>query len=116
MRNVFTKVLTSATVVGAALLVAACGGTENAEGNAASADINAMDATATGTTNDVTAIDAATGAGGNMAGDMNMSMNTSDMGGNMSGGMTGGNMSGGNMTGGNMSGGGNMTGTTGNTM
>ncbi len=114
MRNTISKVLTSSMVAGAALLVAACGGTESAStDNAASADMNAMDPAMTGTTNDVTAIDAATGAGGNMAGDMNMSMNaTGDMGGNMMGGnMSGGNMMGGNMSGGNMSGG-NMSGNT----
>ena len=114
MRNVFSKMLTGSMVASAALLVAACGGTETAEtDNTMATDMNAMDPAMTGTTNDVTAIDAATGAGGNMAGDMNMSMNaTGDMGGNMSGGnMMGGNMSGGNMMGGNMSGG-NMSGNT----
>ena len=111
MRNVFSKVLTGSMVASAALLVAACGGTETAEtDNTMATDMNAMDPAMTGTTNDVSAIDAATGA------DANMSMDGNMAGGNMAGGDA--NMSG-NMTGGTTGGmtGGNMTGgTTGNTM
>ena len=117
MRNVFSKMLTGSMVASAALLVAACGGTETAEtDNTMATDMNAMDPAMTGTTNDVSAIDAATGADANMAMDANMGMDANMAGGNMAGGDA--NMSG-NMTGGTTGGttGGNMTGgTTGNTM
>ena len=68
MRAILSKVLTGSMVAGAALLVAACGGGgDDAANNLAEADLGTE---ALDTTNDVTAIDAGTGADGNMAVDM----------------------------------------------
>ena len=68
MRALFSKVMTGSMVAGAALLVAACGGGgEEAANNAADVGNEAID-----TTNDVTAIDAGTGA------DMNMAVDTGE--------------------------------------
>lgn len=87
MRNV-SKLLSCSMIAGAALLVSACGGGETEEaGNTMMTDMNAADTMMDGTTNDVTAIDAGTGADANMTMDANMSGNMSDSN------MTGGNMS-----------------------
>ena len=91
MRNV-SKLMTGSMIAGA-LLVSACGGGGNEEANnAMMTDMNATDTMMDGSTNDVTAIDAGTGA------DANMTMDA--------------NMSGGNTMGGNTTTGGNTTGTT----
>jgi hypothetical protein len=75
MRDLLSKLVTGATIAGAALLVTACGGGEDAEANnTAAMEMNAMDPMMDGTTNDVTAIDAGTGADANMAVDANMTM------------------------------------------
>ena len=75
MRDLFKKVMTGSMVAGAALLVAACGGGEEAEvNNTAMTEMDATDTMMDGTTNDVTAIDAGTGADANMAMDSNMTM------------------------------------------
>ncbi|HWH18668.1 MAG TPA: hypothetical protein VNT77_10110 [Allosphingosinicella sp.] len=72
MRDLFKKVMAGSMIAGAALLVSACGGGENAEANnTAMTDMNAMDPMMD-TTNDVTAIDAGTGADANMTMDANM--------------------------------------------
>ena len=65
MRALLSKVMTGSMVAGAALLVSACGGGDEAANNA-SMDVGTE---ALDTTNDVTAIDAGTGADTNMAGD-----------------------------------------------
>lgn len=75
MRDLFKKVMTGSMVAGAALLVAACGGADEAEvNNTAMTEMDATDTMMDGTTNDVTAIDAGTGADANMAMDSNMTM------------------------------------------
>lgn len=75
MRDLFSKVMTGSMIAGAALLVTACGGGENAEANnTATMEMNTMDPMMEGTTNDVTAIDAGTGADANMTMDANASM------------------------------------------
>lgn len=81
MRNIVSKIVTGGMVAGAALLVTACGGGEDAEANnSAMIEMNASDTMLDGTTNDVTAIDAATGADANMASDMTMDANaTTDL-------------------------------------
>ncbi len=81
MRNIVSKIVTGGMVAGAALLVTACGGGEDAEANnSAMTELNATDTMLDGTTNDVTAIDAGTGADTNMAGDMTMDANaTTDL-------------------------------------
>lgn len=72
MRNFITK---ATMIAGAALLVTACGGGEEAEvNNTAAMEMNTMDPMMDGTTNDVTAIDAGTGADANMMMDANTSM------------------------------------------
>ncbi len=58
MRNTFAKMMTVSMVAGAALLVAACGGSEPAAENTATTELNAMEPMVDGTTNDVTAVDA----------------------------------------------------------
>jgi hypothetical protein len=74
MRALLSKVTTGAMIAGAALLVTACGG-ENAQvNNTATMEMNTLDPMMDGTTNDVTAIDAGTGADTNMAMDTNMTM------------------------------------------
>ena len=73
MRDLFKKAMTGSMIAGAALLVAACGG-DNAEVNNTMTDLNATDPLLEGTTNDVTAIDAGTGADANMAADANLTM------------------------------------------
>lgn len=81
MRNIVSKIVNGGLVAGAALLVTACGGGEEAEvNNTAMTEMNATDTMLDGTTNDVTSIDAATGADVNMAGDMTMDANaTTDL-------------------------------------
>ena len=73
MRALLSKVMTGSMVAGAALLVAACGGGEDAGANNAMTDMG-NDVMMDGTTNDVTAVDAGTGADANMAVDANMTM------------------------------------------
>ena len=111
MRDLLNKLLTGSMVVGAALVVSACGGSENANTAENTTTTTGMDTMepVDGTTNDMTAVDGANGMG-NMSADANMTMDTNMTGGNMTGGTTGGNMTGGT-TGGNMTGG-NMTGNT----
>lgn len=111
MRNLLNKLMTGSMVVGAALVVSACGGSENAN-TVDNTTVTGMDSMepVDGTTNDMTAMDGANGMG-NMSADANMTMDTNMtsgnmMAGNMSGNMMSGNMSG-NMMSGNMSG--NMT-------
>jgi hypothetical protein len=69
---IMRKIVTLSMVAGAALLVAACGGTKPAETeNATVTEMNAADAME-GTTNDaMTNVDAAAGADANMAADAN---------------------------------------------
>ncbi len=102
MRDLLNKLLTGSMVAGAALVVSACGGSENAN-TVDNTTVTEMDAAGTvdGTTNDMTAIDGANGMG-------NMSMDANAMDANMSSNMSSGNMMSGNMSG-NMSGG-NMSG------
>lgn len=107
MRNLLNKLMTGSMVVGAALVVSACGGTENAN-TVDNTTVTGMDSMepVDGTTNDMTAMDGANGMG-NMSADANMTMDTNMTSGNMmSGNMMTDNMSG-NMMSGNMSG--NMT-------
>jgi hypothetical protein len=66
MRALLSKVMTGSMVAGAALLVAACGGGSDEAANNTATDVGTE---ALDTTNDVTAIDAGTGADTNMAGD-----------------------------------------------
>ncbi len=111
MRDLLNKLLTGSMVVGAALVVSACGGSEstNTVDNTTVSGADAM-APVDGSTNDMTAVDGAAGAGGagNMSADANMTMGTNSM--------SGGNMSSGNMSSGNMSSGNMMSNTaTGNT-
>lgn len=70
MRNLFSKLAIGTMVAGAALAVSACGdkSTNITTENTTMTDMNAMDE---GTTNDMTAVDAAAGADANMAMDMN---------------------------------------------
>ena len=89
MRALLSKVLTGSMIAGAALVVAACGGGgEEAANNAMATDTGTE---ALDTTNDVTAIDASTGADVNMAvdtgADVNASANMSTDTGNMTNGM-----------------------------
>ncbi len=70
MRDLFSKILTSSMVAGAALLVASCGGSETAEANNTMTEMDTTDAMMDGTTNDVTAVDGAM-ADGNLAVDTN---------------------------------------------
>ena len=95
MRNLMNKLMTGSMVVGAALVVSACGGSENAN-TVDNTTVTGMDSMepVDGTTNDMTAMDGANGMG-NMSADANMTMDTN---------MTTGNMMSGNMSGGNMSG------------
>ena len=74
MRDLFKKVMAGSMIAGAALLVSACGGGENAEANNTAMTEMGTDPMLDGTTNDVTAIDAGTGADANMAMDANMTM------------------------------------------
>lgn len=112
MRNLLNKLMTGSMVVGAALVVSACGGTENAN-TVDNTTVTGMDSMepVDGTTNDMTAMDGANGMG-NMSADANMTMDTNMTSANMtSANMTSGNMMAdnmsANMTSGNMSG--NMT-------
>jgi len=87
MRDLLSKIVTGSMVAGAALLVAACGGGgEEAANNTADVGNEAID-----TTNDVTAIDAGTGADVNMAvdtgADANAMGNATESAGNMTNGM-----------------------------
>ncbi len=69
MRHLFSRLRTGTMIAGAALLVAACGHSENAS-NAADTnmtDMNTLDSSA-GLTNDASAVDA-TAADANLAGD-----------------------------------------------
>lgn len=106
MRDLLNKFLTGSMVVGAALVVSACGGSENANtvDNTTVTEMDAMEPV-DGATNDVTAMDGGNMMGGNMSADANMTMDTNSMSGNMmSGNMSDANMMSGNMSGGNMSG------------
>jgi hypothetical protein len=58
MRNLLSKAMT-VSMVGAALLVSACGSKEPAADNTALTDMNSTDTMMDGTTNDMMAIDAA---------------------------------------------------------
>jgi hypothetical protein len=83
MRALFSKVMTGSMIAGAALLVSACGGGSGDEANnTMMTDMNATDTMMDGTTNDVTAIDAGTGADANMTMDANMSGDMNTTGGN----------------------------------
>ena len=65
MRDLFSKLLTGSMVAGAALLVAACGGSTTANTTDTNMAMdNSMDM---GTMNDVTAVDGAMGSDSNMA-------------------------------------------------
>jgi hypothetical protein len=73
MRDLFSKMMTGSMIAGAALLVAACGGTDEAATN--TTNVTEMDAGAMdGGTNDVTAIDAGAGMDANMSMDANGTM------------------------------------------
>ena len=74
MRDLLKTVLTSSMVAGAALLVVACDSGADTEVNNMAVDITTTDPMMDGTTNDVTAVDGATGADANMAMDANMTM------------------------------------------
>ena len=94
MRNLLSKAATG-SVIACALLVSACGGGNEEANNTALTDMNATDTMMDGTTNDVTAIDAGTGADANMTMDANM---TGDTGGNTTGGDTANSATDANMT------------------
>lgn len=70
MRDLFSKIMTGSMVASAALLVAACGGSETAEATNNVTEMDTTDAMMDGTTNDVTAVDGAM-ADGNLAVDAN---------------------------------------------
>lgn len=75
MRALLSKVMTGSMIAGAALLVTACGGTEEAATNTTNmTEVDATDTMLDGSTNDVTAIDAGTGMDANMSMDMNTTM------------------------------------------
>lgn len=88
MRDLFSKLMTGTAIAGAALLVSACGGTEEANtvDNTTVTDMNAMDPMLDGTTTDnMTAVDGAMGNDGMMANDMaDNGMMANDTMGNMS--------------------------------
>lgn len=73
------RALLSTALVGAALLVSACGGGSDEANNTMMTDMNATDTMMDGTTNDVTAIDAGTGADANMTMDANMTGTDANM-------------------------------------
>lgn len=100
MRDLFTKIMTGSMVASAALLVAACGGSETAETNNTMTEMDTTDPMMDGTTNDVTAVDGAMGTDANMAMDSNMTMDSNMSGDNMSSSnmSTGDNSSSSNMT------------------
>lgn len=75
MRDLFKKAITGSMIAGAALLVSACGGGEEAEVNNTAMTEMGTDPLMDGTTNDVTAIDAANGMDANMTMDSNLMMN-----------------------------------------
>jgi len=79
MRDLLSKLLTGSMVAGAALVVSACGGSENANtvDNTTVTEMDAMEPV-DGTTNDMTAVDGAAGTG-NMSADANMTMDTNSM-------------------------------------
>ena len=79
MRDLFKKATAASMIAGAALLVSACGGGEEAEVNNTAMTEMATDPMLDGTTNDVTAIDAANGMDANMAMDANMTMDANAM-------------------------------------
>jgi len=114
MRNLLNKLMTGSMVVGAALVVSACGGSENAN-TTDNTTVTGMDTMepVDGTTNDMTAMDGANGMG-NMSADANMTMDTNMTSGNMTSGDMSGNATSGNMSGNMMSG--NTTGNTTNAM
>jgi hypothetical protein len=75
MRDLLKTVMTGSMVAGAALLVAACGGNaDDSANNTAMTEMGTTDPMMDGTTNDVTAVDGATGMDANMAMDSNMTM------------------------------------------
>lgn len=72
MRTLLSNAMTASVMAGA-LLVSACGGGSSEEANnTAMTDLNATDTMMDGSTNDITAIDAATEADANMTMDANM--------------------------------------------
>ncbi len=76
MRDLFAKMMTGSMVAGAALLVAACGGSETADTNTANmTEMEATDPMMEGTTNDVTAVDGAAMDANMMGGNMTMDAN-----------------------------------------
>ena len=75
MRDLFKKAIAGSMIAGAALLVSACGGGEEAEVNNTAMTEMGTDPLMDGTTNDVTAIDAANGMDANMTMDSNLMMN-----------------------------------------
>ena len=77
MRNLVSKLMTGGMIAGAALFVSACGKSEPAAADTNMATENSMESDM-GTMNDVTAVDGAMGADGNMAMD-NMSMSNDTM-------------------------------------
>ena len=86
MRSLVNKLLTGSMIAGAALVVSACGGSENANTveNTTVTEMDAMEPV-DGTTNDMGAMDGTAGTG-NMSADANMTMDTNAMSGNMSSG------------------------------
>ncbi|QPQ55984.1 hypothetical protein IC614_05240 [Allosphingosinicella flava] len=71
MRALLSKVMTGSMVAGAALLVAACGGSEDAAvNNTAMTEMDSNDMMMDGMTNDMQAVD----SGANMTMDSNMTM------------------------------------------
>ncbi len=81
MRDLISKIVTGSMIAGAALLVTACGGKDDEANNTAMYEMNATDTMFDGATNDVTAIDAGTGADANMAADtMTMDANSTTTG------------------------------------
>lgn len=93
MRDLLTKIAAGSMVAGAALLVAACGGSESAN-TVENTTVTTMDETmgAEGTTNDVMSIDAANNMSGGMAADSNMTMDANMTTNSMSGNSMSGNM------------------------
>lgn len=85
MRALFKTMMTSSFIAAAALTVAACGGAEEAEVEPVATDVETVDPMLDGTTNDVTAVDGATGMDANMAMDSNMTMDANMTDANMMG-------------------------------
>lgn len=71
MRDLFSKVMTGSMIAGAALLVTACGGSEDATVNNANYEESLMG-------NDVTTTDALNGTDADLGVDANVSVNAAD--------------------------------------